>query len=99
MDTRNIQDHKRRLLYAKYEVKRRLFKALVRDPDLPSDLHDKFRNKLSALPRNSSLTRVRNRCIFSGRARGVLSLFRMSRIVFRTLANRGEISGIKKSSW
>ncbi|KAJ3708973.1 hypothetical protein LUZ61_012678 [Rhynchospora tenuis] len=64
-DKRNIGDYKRRLLAAKYELRRNLYKTLWQDPNLPSDLRDKYRHKLSRLPRNSSFTRVRNRCIFS----------------------------------
>nr|QOI17216.1 mitochondrial ribosomal protein S14 [Hepatica maxima] len=98
-ENRNIQDHKRRLLAAKYEVRRKLYKALCKDPDLPSDMREKHRYKLSKLPRNSSFTRVRNRCISTGRPRSVYELFRFSRIVFRDLASRGLLMGVKKSSW
>ncbi|GAB2293088.1 ribosomal protein S14, S11 [Dionaea muscipula] len=98
-EKRNIPDHKRRLLAAKYEVRRKLYKALCSDPNLPSDVREKQRYKLSKLPRNSSFTRVRNRCIFSGRPRAVYKKFRMSRIVFRSLASQGLLMGVKKASW
>ncbi|KAH0438667.1 hypothetical protein IEQ34_023425 [Dendrobium chrysotoxum] len=98
-DKRNLRDHKRRLLAAKYELRRKLSKAFCQDPDLPYDMRDKHRSKLSKLPRNSSFARVRNRCISTGRPRGVLEFFRISRIVFRGLASRGALMGIKKSSW
>nr|AKI85094.1 ribosomal protein S14 [Geranium phaeum] len=98
-ENRNVEDHRRRLLYNKYEMRRNLYKALCRDPSLPSDMRDAYRCKLSTLPRNSSVTRIRNRCIFSGRPRGVYRKFRMSRIVFRELANNGELLGVTKASW
>ncbi|KAJ3685480.1 hypothetical protein LUZ61_014644 [Rhynchospora tenuis] len=98
-DKRNIRDYKCRLLAAKYELRRNLYKTLWQDPNLPSDLRDKYRHKLSRLPRNSSFTRVRNRCIFSGRPRSVYRLFRSSRIVFRSLASEGALMGVKKASW
>ncbi|KAK8529590.1 hypothetical protein V6N13_102496 [Hibiscus sabdariffa] len=98
-DKRNIGDHKRRLLAAKYELRRKLYKALCKDPNLPSDMRDKHRNKLSKLPRNSSFARVRNRCIFTGRPRSVYKFFRVSRIVFRGLAAQGSLMGVKKASW
>ncbi|XP_078159948.1 mitochondrial ribosomal protein S14 isoform X2 [Carex rostrata] len=98
-DKRNIGDYKRRLLAAKYELRRKLYKALCQDPTLPSDLRDKHRDKLSKLPRNSAFSRVRNRCIYSGRPRSVYRLFRTSRIVFRTLASEGSLMGVKKASW
>nr|YP_005090479.1 ribosomal protein S14 [Lotus japonicus]YP_005090493.1 ribosomal protein S14 [Lotus japonicus]AET62939.1 ribosomal protein S14 [Lotus japonicus]AET62953.1 ribosomal protein S14 [Lotus japonicus] len=98
-EKRNIRDHKRRLLAAKYELRRKLYKAFCKDSDLPSDMRDKLRYKLSKLPRNSSFARVRNRCISTGRPRSVYEFFRISRIVFRGLASRGSLMGIKKSSW
>ena len=98
-EKRNIRDHKRRLLAAKYELRRKLYKAFCKDSYLPSDMRDKLRYKLSKLPRNSSFARVRNRCISTGRPRSVYEFFRISRIVFRGLASRGPLMGIKKSSW
>ncbi|CAN0871253.1 Ribosomal protein S14, mitochondrial [Linum grandiflorum] len=94
-----IKDHNRRLLAEKFELKRNLYKAFIRDPELPAEIREKVTAKLSRLPRNSSFTRIRNRCVFSGRPRGVYELFRMSRIVFRTLANQGKLNGVKKASW
>ncbi|KAJ8747532.1 hypothetical protein K2173_014384 [Erythroxylum novogranatense] len=87
-ENRCIKDNHRRELAEKFELRRKLYKALVRDPTLPNEL-----------PRNSSFTRVRNRCIFTGRPRGVYQFFRMSRIVFRTLASNGMLNGVKKASW
>ncbi|KAL0557187.1 hypothetical protein IC582_005705 [Cucumis melo] len=98
-DKRNILDNYRRQLAAKFEVKRNLFKAICNDPSLPKDVREEHRYKLSKLPRNSSFTRLRNRCIFTGRPRGVYQLFRMSRIVFRELAKKGLVMGVKKASW
>ena len=54
---------------------------------------------LQKLPRNSCLVRVRNRCFITGRPRGYLRSFNMSRISFREQALRGHIPGVKKSSW
>ncbi|NJN94443.1 MAG: 30S ribosomal protein S14 [Anaerolineales bacterium] len=54
---------------------------------------------LARLPRNSSPIRRRNRCAITGRSRGYLRRFGLSRITFRELALRGEIPGIRKSSW
>ncbi|KDP39100.1 hypothetical protein JCGZ_00857 [Jatropha curcas] len=98
-ENRCIKDNQRRLLASKFELKRNLYKALVRDPELPTEMREKFHQKLSKLPRNSSFTRVRNRCIFTGRSRAVYEFFRMSRIVFRELASKGMLNGVKKASW
>lgn len=98
-DGRNLMDQKRRLLAEKYELRRKLYKALSKDTDLPIDIREKNRCKLADLPRNSSFTRVMNRCVFTGRARSVYQMFRVSRIVFRDLASRGLLHGVKKASW
>lgn len=54
---------------------------------------------LQKLPRNSSPTRVKNRCALTGRTRGYLRAFGLSRIKFRELAREGKIPGVKKASW
>jgi len=54
---------------------------------------------LQKLPRNSSPIRMRNRCMMTGRPRGYFRKFGVSRLVFREMALKGEIPGIKKSSW
>lgn len=54
---------------------------------------------LQKLPRNSSPSRVKSRCAISGRSRGYLRAFGLSRIVFRELAREGKIPGVKKASW
>jgi len=54
---------------------------------------------LGKLPRDSSPTRIKNRCEVTGRPRGYLRKFRMSRIAFREYAYKGQIPGVKKSSW
>ena len=55
--------------------------------------------KLSKLPKNSSPCRLRNRCIITGRPRGVYRKFKLSRIAFRELASDGKLPGVIKSSW
>ena len=54
---------------------------------------------LQKLPKNSSPTRIKNRCTFTGRCRGYMRNFGFSRITFREEANKGNIPGIRKSSW
>lgn len=54
---------------------------------------------LHLLPRNSSPTRWKNRCIITGRGRGYMRTFGLSRLTFREHANKGEIPGVTKSSW
>ena len=54
---------------------------------------------LQKLPRNSSPSRIKNRCAISGRGRGYMRDFGLSRIQFRELAREGKIPGVKKASW
>ncbi len=54
---------------------------------------------LQALPRNSSPIRLKNRCAITGRSRGYMRTFGISRILFRELAREGKIPGVKKASW
>lgn len=81
------RDEKRKKMILKYAKKRAELKA-------KGDY-----TALHKLPRNSSPTRLKNRCRLTGRPRGYLRYFGVSRIAFRELASEGEIMGIRKSSW
>lgn len=90
---------KRRRMAKKYMAKRTQLKALAEDRSLSNEDRFAARLKLAALPRNSSTTRIRNRCELTGRGRGYYRKLRMSRIALRELASRGLIPGMMKSSW
>jgi|SRR6185312_4863687 small subunit ribosomal protein S14 len=79
--------------------RRARLKALARDRDAAPEDRFEAQLKLSQLPRNSSPTRVRNRCALSGRPRGYYRKFGLSRIAVRELASSGQIPGMVKSSW
>lgn len=81
------RDLKRQKLHAKYAAKRAELKEL-------GDFEG-----LAKLPRNSSPTRLKNRCSETGRPRGYMRQFGLSRISFREHANKGEIPGVTKASW
>ena len=66
---------------------------------LPPEERFAARLKMSEMPRDASPIRVRNRCLISGRPRGVYRKFKMSRIALRDLASTGMIPGMVKSSW
>lgn len=93
------RDKKRRKLTKKYETKRAVLKAIHKDESLPLLTRWKAVHTLAELPRDSSTTRVRNRCLLTGRARGTLRNFKMSRIKFRELASSGFLNGVRKASW
>jgi len=82
-----IRQQQREALVAKYAEKRRQLKEA-------GDYE-----AISKLPRDSSPTRLHSRCQITGRPRGYLSKFKMSRIMFRELAHKGQIPGVTKSSW
>ena len=93
------KNNRRRRLVAAYADRREKLKALARDKSQPQEARFEARLKLAQLPRNSSPTRVRNRCEISGRPRAYYRNFKMSRIALRELASRGQIPGMVKSSW
>lgn len=95
-----IQKNKhRKKLVDKYAAKRAELKAIVDDEN--TSIEDRFEAslKLAELPRNSSATRIRNRCDVTGRPRGYYRKLRMSRIAMRDLGSEGQIPGLVKSSW
>lgn len=95
-----IEKNKRRQkLVLKYAAKRERLKTQANDQSLPEEERLLARLQLAELPRNSSPTRVRNRCEITGRPRAYYRKFRMSRIAFRDLASDGLIPGVVKSSW
>lgn len=93
------RDLKRAKIVAKYAKKRAEIKAIIANPETSyEDMMDAY-VKLQKLPRNSSPSRVRNRCQISGRPRGYYRKFGLSKTQFREAAMRGDIPGLKKASW
>lgn len=90
---------KRRKLVARYAKRRAELKAIINDRSIPMDERFAAQLKLAQLPRNSSKTRIRNRCEVSGRPRGYYRKLRMSRIALRELGSLGLVPGLVKSSW
>ena len=90
---------KREALVAKYAAKREALKAAAKDENLSREDRFKATLKLAKLPRNSSATRLHNRCEVTGRPRSYYRKLRMSRIALRDLASKGQIPGMVKSSW
>ena len=98
--TSAIERNKKRIkLSDKYKAKRAEPKAALVNPASTDEEFFDAQDKLQKLPRNSSPTRVRNRCSMSGRPRGYIGKFGVSRIQFRELALHGKIPGVIKSSW
>jgi small subunit ribosomal protein S14 len=90
---------KRQRLVAKFAAKRAALKEVASNQDLPMEERFKARLKLAKLPRNSSPTRLNNRCEVTGRPRAYYRKLKMSRIALRDYASKGQIPGMVKSSW
>ena len=98
--TSKIEKMKRQQRMAvKYRAKREALKAVIKDAERPIEERLAASCALAKLPRNSSPVRHRNRCHLSGRPRGYLRKFGLSRIALRDLAHEGKIPGVTKSSW
>ncbi len=93
------RDLKRRKIVKKYAKKRAELTATINNTKLSEEDRLAARHKLQQLPRNSSPTRLRNRCRLTGRPRGVYSKFGLGRNKLREIAMRGEIPGVVKASW
>ena len=83
----------------KYAVIRAELKSMIKDPNVTPQDKEVAVAKLDRLPKTSSRTRLRNRCFKTGRPRGVLRRFNLSRIAFREMALKGEIPGVTKARW
>ena len=93
------KNNRRRRLTKKYSGRRSRLRAIARDKNTPMEERFAATLKLAEMPRNSSATRIRNRCEISGRPRAYYRKLKMSRIALRDLANFGQIPGMTKASW
>ena len=96
----SIEKNQRRAKLAKLKAPQRArLKAIARDRDAAPEDRFEAQLRLSAMPRNSAPSRIRNRCELTGRPRGFYRKFKLSRIAVRELASSGQIPGMLKSSW
>jgi small subunit ribosomal protein S14 len=93
---RNTQ---RRHTAARYSERRAALKAIIAGPSSTAAERAEAQLKLQKLPRDASPIRIRNRDAVDGRPRGYIGKAGISRLRFRTMAHRGELPGITKSSW
>ncbi|MDI3336352.1 30S ribosomal protein S14 [Defluviimonas aestuarii] len=90
---------KRAKLVKQYAAKRAALKEIIEDQSKPMEERFKATMKLAKLPRNSSATRIHNRCQLTGRPHAYYRKLKLSRIMLRDLASMGQIPGMVKSSW
>jgi len=93
------KNNNRRRLVAQYAAKRKALKEIASDLKRPPEERFAARLKLAQLPRNSSKTRIRNRCELTGRSRAYYRKLKICRNQLRELASKGLIPGMVKSSW
>jgi small subunit ribosomal protein S14 len=93
------KNNRRTRLTKKFSGRRARLKAIARDKSRPTEDRFAATLKLAELPRNSSPTRIRNRCEITGRPRAVYRKFKLSRLALRQLASSGALPGVVKSSW
>ncbi len=95
-----IEKNRSRIIkYRRNLDKRNKLKAIVRDKTISQEERFNASLKLASLPRDGSITRIRNRCELTGRPRGFYKRVRLSRIALRELAASGRIPGMTKASW
>ncbi|KAM9128996.1 small ribosomal subunit protein uS14m [Pangshura tecta] len=99
VDWRMLRDVKRRKMAYEYADERLRINALRKNNILPKELQEIADKEIAALPRDSCPVRIRNRCVLTSRPRGVKRRWRLSRIVFRHLADHSKISGIQRAMW
>lgn len=92
------QKRRERLVKLKWD-KRQELRSKIYNVNLSEEEKEAARIALNKMPRDSCIVRLRNRCQLTGRARGYLRKFKMSRLTFREFASMGMIPGVTKSSW
>lgn len=96
----SVEKQKRRENLVKLKwAKRQGLKEIIYNMNLSEEEREAARIALNKMPRDSSPIRLRNRCKLTGRPRGYIRKFSMSRLSFRELASAGHIPGVTKSSW
>ena len=93
------KNKRRRKLVAQYKTRREKLKLITQDRSKPMDERFTAQMKLAEMPRNSSKTRIRNRCEITGRPRAYYRKLRVCRNQLRELASLALIPGMTKSSW
>jgi small subunit ribosomal protein S14 len=94
-----VKNEMRKVKVAQFSERRMELKKIINNPSSSVEAVDEAVIKLQKMPRDASSVRVRNRCSQTGRPRGFLRKFGISRIALRELALEGQIPGVVKSSW
>lgn len=93
-----VKDRKRRILFNNLELKRLILKSITYNRRLPYYLREQLFIKLNKINKNSSISRIRNRCLFTNRSRFILTKYKITRHYFKLLVSKGYLSGISKGN-
>ncbi|MBI8999951.1 30S ribosomal protein S14 [Corynebacterium sp. CCM 9185] len=93
------KNEKRKEIVARFAERRNELKAIIKNPNSSDEERLDAQYELNRQPRDASPVRVRNRDAADGRPRGYLRKFGLSRVRVREMAHRGELPGVRKSSW
>ncbi|EMR11086.1 hypothetical protein PNEG_00685 [Pneumocystis murina B123] len=99
MKCRVLRDFRRRIAVAQAEPLRQALRYIVRNTTLPAQVRIRAQQRLIEMPSDTRTTRVKNRCIESGKGRGIFRDFRLCRYQFRLNALEGYLPGVQKASW
>ncbi|MGE3954008.1 MAG: 30S ribosomal protein S14 [Parachlamydiales bacterium] len=95
-----VEKQKRReAMVARHFEKRKRLRETVKNPHVSGEERESARIALNKMPRDTSPSRLKNRCQLTGRPKGYMRKFKLSRICFREMASMGLIPGVTKSSW
>ena len=100
-ESMKAREVKRAKLVARYAEKRAALKKVIATTDDPAEAYEAYEaaRKLQSIPKNANPIRLHNRCKITGRPKGYMRQFGLSRIQFREMASSGLIPGVKKASW
>ena len=98
-ESKLVKNAERARLVGMHAKRRAELVAVIKDGNASPEAKDAAYTRIYKMPRDASKTRFRNRCQLTGRPRGYMRGFGISRIVFRELANQGMLPGVKKASW
>ncbi|CDN31067.1 SSU ribosomal protein S14p (S29e) [Mucinivorans hirudinis] len=98
-ESMKAREVKRAKMVKKYAAKRAELKEKIRQAAINGEVDYESQVKLAAIPKNANPVRLHNRCQLTGRPKGYIRQFGISRIQFREMASNGLIPGVKKASW
>lgn len=98
-ESKLVKNEERRRIAERLAERHAELVAVIKDPNASDEAKEDAYRRIYKMPRDASKTRTRNRCRVTGRPRGYMRKFGVSRIVFREMANEGMLPGVKKSSW